>query len=303
MQNLPIFADQGSSIVGRLMSGTQAVIPDYSFDCYGNVTQWGAFVERAGVRYSLDFQVWRRSGGGQGTTGEYDFVGSNYFPSIDPPGGGRIDGPVPVEDQIKVRPGDVIGLYITTSTNNGVELKQQDNARIWFATSLPGALSTRIRVGSTSGYELTSTTTAIPVITAVVVPSTPSPSPTLLPSPTPLSSSSGLLPESVLATSSVHVLQPPPLTITQTGTSQTTQTLQTQVSVQFSAPSIPQPSSFLPSPNTTTNPVGPGLLVGVTVAIVLIVVVLGVLILVFMLALAWRRMAKKPPSNPERLGN
>ena len=69
MRNLPRFANQGGGSE-RFESGTQTIIPDYSFDCYGNVTQWGAFVDRAGVRYSLDFQVWRRSGGGQGTTGE-----------------------------------------------------------------------------------------------------------------------------------------------------------------------------------------------------------------------------------------
>ena len=116
VQNLPIFEDQGDRNVERLQSGTQAIIPDYSFDCYGNVTQWGAFVQQAqdSVRYTLDFQVWRRRGGGQGTTGDYDFVGNNHFSSIDPPRGGRIDRYVPVEDQIKVRPGDVIGLYITT---------------------------------------------------------------------------------------------------------------------------------------------------------------------------------------------
>ena len=304
MQNLPIFADQGSERdVERLESGIQTVIPAYSFDCYGNVTEWRAYVERHGgnVRYNLVFQVWRRSGGGQRTTGEYDFVGSNSFQSINPPPRGRIDRPVLVEQQIKVRPGDVIGLYVTTSGDNGVELKQQDTSNgetliIWFATSLPAALSTRIRVGSTNGYELMLATTAVPVITAVVVPSTS------LPLPTPLSSSSGLLPESVLATTSVHVLQPPPLT--QTGTSQTTQTLQTRVSVQSSALSSPQPSSFLPSPNTTTNPVGPGLPVGVIVAIVvLIVVVLGVLILVFILALALRRRSNKPPDNHSVLGN
>ena len=330
MQNLPIFADQADvDDVGQLESGTQTIIPDYSFDCNGTVTRWGAFVERPGgmEMYTLDFQVWRRSGGGQGTTGEYDFVGSNRFQSVSPApqSQGQILRDVPVEQQIKVRPGDVIGLHITTSSDNGVELKQQDTSNgdtliIWFATSLTAALSTRIGVGSTSGYELMSTTTAVPVITAVVVPSTPSPSPTPsptptpLPSPTPLSSSSGSLPERVLATAST--VQPPPLMITRTGISQmtgtsqttgisqTTQTLQTQAPVQFSAPSIPQPSSFLPSPNgTTDDPVGSGLPVGVTVAIVLIVIVLGVLILVFMLALAWRRRSKKPPENPELVGN
>jgi len=287
VRNLPIFVDQGDDDdVDRLENSTQTIIPDYSFDCNGTVTRWGAFVERArgSIRYTLDFQVWRRSGGGQGTTGKYDFVGNNRFQSVSPApqSQGQILRDVPVEQQIKVRPGDVIGLHITTSRDNGVELKQQDTSNgdtliIWFATSLTAALSTRIGVGSTSSYELMSTTTAVPVITAVVVPSTPSPSPTPppsltpLPSPIPCSSSSGLLPESVLATTSVHVLQPPALTITQTGTSQmtgtsqttstsqttgtsqTTQILQTQAPVQFSALSTPQPSSFLPSPNSTMH--------------------------------------------------
>ena len=289
MQNLPIFENQGGARdnVERLMSGTQTVIPDYSFDCYGNVTQWGAFVERhnGNIRYSLDFQVWRRSGGGQGTTGEYDFVGNNSFQSIDPPGGGRINKTVPMEDQIKVRPGDVIGLYITTSSDNGVELKQQDRNGdtliIWFATSLTAALSTRIGVGSTSGYKLTATTTAVPVITAVVVPSTPSPSPTPLPLPTPSPS-------------------PIPLPL-----SPGLPTLNT-VLVTTSRPSL-----FLPSPDTTSPPVGSGLELVATVAIViivLIVVVLGVLILVFVLALALRRRSKKQvlmvnsSNNPEYSG-
>ena len=279
VQNLPIFEDQGGRNVERLQSGTQAIIPDYSFDCYGNVTQWGAFVQQAqnNVRYTLDFQVWRRRGGGQGTTGEYDFVGSNSFPSISAPPGGEIMETVSMEDQIKVRPGDVIGLYFTTSDANGVELKQQDNSNgdapvVWFATSLRAALSTRTGVGSTSGYELTSTTTAAPVITAMVIPSTS------------------------------QTVQPPPLMITQTGTSQTTQTM---APVQLSAPSTPQPSSFLlPSPATTSPPVvGSVLPVGAIVAIVivvLIVIVLGVLILVFILALALRRRSKRAP---EQSGN
>ena len=231
MWNLPIFANQGGGNVERLMSGTQTVIPDYSFDCYGNVTQWGAFVERPGRRemYTLDFQVWRRSGGGQGTTGEYDLVGSNRFSQIDPGLGGEILETVSVERQIEVRPGDVIGLYVTTSDDNGVELKQQDTSNgetfiVWFATNFTAALSTRIGVGSTSGYELTSTTTAVPVLTAVVVPSIPPLSPTPSPSPTP----------------------PPSLTVLATTS---------------------RPSLFLPPPpDTSSPPVGSGLPVGVTVA-------------------------------------
>ena len=89
MQNLPGFANQGDRDVERLKSdsqGTQAIIPEYSFDCNGIVTQWGAFVENGSFssQYTLDFQVWRRSGGGQRTTGNYDFVGNNRFSSISP---------------------------------------------------------------------------------------------------------------------------------------------------------------------------------------------------------------------------
>ena len=258
MQNLPGFADQGGINGERLRSdsqGTQAIIPDYSFDCYGNVTQWGAYVERSFNRYTLDFQVWRRSGGGQGTTGNYDFVGNNRFSSISPAqrSGGQILRDVPVEQQIQVRPGDVIGLYLRgeDSNDDGVELHTNSpDVTVWF-TPTTAAVPTRIKVGNTNSIGLHSSTTAAPVITAMVLPSTTSPSPT--PSPT----------------------------------------SQTLALVQFSAPSIPQSSSFLPSPDTTSPPVGSGLPVGAIVAIVIVVIVLGVLILVFILALALRRRSKK----------
>ena len=296
VQNLPGFENQGGGSE-RLESGpmgTQAIIPDYSFDCYGNVTQWGAYVERPGrnEEYTLDFQVWRRSGGGQGTTGDYDFVGSNLFSSISPAGGseGQIQRDVPVEQQIQVRPGDVIGFYLRDerSDDNGVELHTNNpDVTVWFITTT-AAVSTRIEVGSSASPGLHSSTVAAPVITATVA---PSPSPTSPPSPTPPPSSPDSIPNNVLAvvTSSV---QSPPLMVTN------------------SAPSTPQPSSLLPSPDTTTNPVGSGLPVGVIVAIVivvLIVMVVGVLILVFILALVRRRSKKqvlmvKSFNNPEYSG-
>ena len=317
MQNLPGFANQGGSGVARLESGsqgTQAIISDYSFDCYGNVTEWGAFVERSFNRYTLDFQVWRRSGGGQGTTGEYDFVGSNSFPSISPGNGGQILEPVPVEQQIQVRPGDVIGFYVRDEQDrddNGVELHTNSrDVTVWFITTT-AAVSTRIEVGSSASPGLHSSTTGAPVITAMVVPSTPTPSQTSSPSlishpptPFPLFSSPVLPTESILTTTSTVPLLPP--TITQTGTPQTTQTPQTQAPVQLTAPSTPQSSSFLPPPDTTSPPVGSGLPVGVIVAIVivvLIVIVLGVLMLVFILALVRRRRSKKTPDSSERSGN
>ena len=123
MQNLPGFANQGGEGGQRLRAGTQTIIPDYSFDCYGNVTQWGAFLEPLGrfLVHSLVFQVWRRTGGGQGTTGCYDLVGDNRFQSVSPApqSQGQILASVPVEQQIEVRPGDVIGFYYGSARDEG----------------------------------------------------------------------------------------------------------------------------------------------------------------------------------------
>ena len=91
---------------------------------------------------------------------------------------------------------------------------------------------------------------------------------------------------STLATTSTVQLMDMVILITQTGTSQTTEILQTLT--QFST--LPQPSS------PSLLPEDSRLELGVTVAIVivvLIVIVVGVLMLVFILTLALRRMSKK----------
>ena len=337
VQNLPRFVNQGSFREEPLVNGTQAIIPEYSFDCYGNVTQWGAVVRNRNGVYTLVFQVLRRSGGGQGTTGCYTLVGNNYFASIRPAwrGRGRILADVPVEQQIKVHPGDVIGFYVqnTTRANSGVQVQQtgdddEDNEEedsssfgrhavvtAWYgpvSTSVAAAAgSCMLRVGSNSDYDLRSSTTAVPIITAsvaVFTPSpsqTPSPSRTPSPSPTPSllpSTFPSSLPESALPITSTVQLVDMVILITQTGTPQTTEI---QTLAQFST--LPQPSSFL-SPSLLPEDLG--LELGVTVAIVIVVViviVVGVLLLVFILALALRRSKKrvqmmKSLDNPEYSG-
>ena len=279
--------------------------------------------------YSLDFQVWRRSVGGQGTTGCYNLVGNNHFSSIRPAqkSRGQILEPIPVEQQIEVCPGDVIGFYVqnTTRANGGVQLQQQDTddeekdkdeeedsssnisfrrhvvVTAWYgsvSTSVAATGSCMLRAGRNNGYDLRSSTTAAPIITASVAVFTPSPSQTLSPSTSTFPSS---LTESALVTTST-----PLLVITQTGTSQTctlqrTEILQTLA--QFSTLSTPQPSSIL-SPSLLSGELGLELGVMVpTVIVVLIVVVLGVLTVVFILTMARRRMAKKQVQMVKSLDN
>ena len=323
VQNLPRFVNQGSYNVERLESGTQVIIPEYSFDCYGNVTHWGAYVRNRNGIYSLDFQVWRRSGGGQGKTACYKLVGNNHFSSIRPAqrSRGQILEPIPVEQQIEVCPGDVIGFYVqnTTRANSGVQLQQQDTddeekdedegedsssnisfrrhvvVTAWYgsvSTSFAATGSCMLRVGRNNGYDLQSSTTAAPIITASVAVFTPSPSQI---------SSTSTFPSSLTESTST-----PLLVITQTGTSQTctlqrTEILQTLT--QFSTLSTPQPSSIL-SPSLLSGELGLELGVMVpTVIVVLIVVVLGVLTVVFILTMARRRMAKKQVQMVKSLDN
>ena len=180
MQNLPFFANQDD--VPRIQAGTQIIIPDYSFNCYGKVTQWGARVERrgGGERYTLDFQVWRRSEEGPGTTGCYELVDNNLFQMVTSDGG-RIEVPVAVQDQIQVHPGDVVGFSVVSSNrqDNGVELQETDDppgGRVVRVTAWHGTIpmsfssvgSCRIRVGDNSNYELRSSITAAPIISVVV---------------------------------------------------------------------------------------------------------------------------------------
>jgi len=180
VQNLPTFDDQGGGGVERIQPGTQVIIPDYSFTCYGNITQWGAWVERPGgnERYTLNFQVWRRSGGGQGTTGCYDLVDNNLFQMLEPEDG-EIVVLVAKEDQIQVRPGDVVGFSVVSSNrqDNGVELQRTNDppggrvaVTAWHGPlplSAGAAASCRIRVGDEDDYELGSSTSAAPIITVV----------------------------------------------------------------------------------------------------------------------------------------
>ena len=75
-RNLPDFEDYDSKGENRLPESIQAIIPQYSFDCSGTVTGWGAFVQGgANDAERIDFQVWRCV-----ANEEYELVGFNLFP-------------------------------------------------------------------------------------------------------------------------------------------------------------------------------------------------------------------------------
>ena len=106
----------------------QAIVPAYTFQCSGRVTEWRACVQPGGMsndQYYIQFQVWRPSG-----SGCYSLVGFNRPVDsnegdefLSPPGDSNdplhrcVVLSVTEEDQIQVQSGDVVGYYVDSFKN------------------------------------------------------------------------------------------------------------------------------------------------------------------------------------------
>ena len=147
------------------------------------ITEWGAQVERSGGGhnngvYSITFQVWRpNSPSPVDNDGCYNMTGSNYFPNIVLPGDSddRVVRETPrAIDRIEVQPGDVIGFYLTTTTDqkdNGIRFDEDyTEESVWYATGNinSGNPTCQFPVGNGIGRTLTSFTNLAPRITAAV---------------------------------------------------------------------------------------------------------------------------------------
>ena len=116
----------------------QAVVPAYTFQCSGRVTEWGACVQpgASSEEYYIQFQVWRPTG----PSGCYSLVGFNRPVGsndedgfLNPPDG--TDDPLSrcvvlsvtdPDKQIEVQSGDVVGYYVDHDNDN----QNDDNAGI-----------------------------------------------------------------------------------------------------------------------------------------------------------------------------
>ena len=164
------FAEFGSNSAS-LPSGSQAIVTSYNFTCCGEITSWLAYVWPSGEGYAIIFQVWRPSptaGGG----GCYSLVGENRFPGVTLGDGGLVSETPQPTNLISVRPGDVLGYFVTSnkrpSSNGGIQLdRSSTNDTVFYAstdtTPLPiGPDSCPVSVGP--GGVLSSSVNAAPVI-------------------------------------------------------------------------------------------------------------------------------------------
>ena len=126
MDRLPGFGDTEDRDTPR-SDKFQAIVPAYTFQCSGRVTEWRACVApggRSSEQYYIQFQVWRSTG----IDGCYERVGYNTPLDADdteeflsPPGDSNdplhrcVVLPVRESQQIEFQSGDVIGYYVDFS--------------------------------------------------------------------------------------------------------------------------------------------------------------------------------------------
>ena len=130
MTSLPVFQDSRDFDLGRPPDDKlQAIVPAFSFNCTGRVTEWRACLEPGAVseRYYIQFQVWRSTG----VQGCYRLMGSNAPPLgaggvVDvnlllAPSGRCVVLSVAENKQIEFQPGDVIGYYADRYRSDGTD--------------------------------------------------------------------------------------------------------------------------------------------------------------------------------------
>ena len=119
--NTPEYGDQGrGGGVPRIAANNLYLIPSYRFSCHGNVTLWGACVERGGSneKYTILFYVIRplklpNCYFQMGANKVVDAMPENSCVTLD----------VPLVDQISVQPGDIVGvLPMSDEHNDGIEV-------------------------------------------------------------------------------------------------------------------------------------------------------------------------------------
>ena len=129
-----------------LPNGTQAIVASYKFHCYGNITAWRTYVQANNpTPHVIHFQVWRPSPGTE-IDGCYALVGENVLSDAVATADGLISTTPGPDDIIRVSPGDVIGYYSqsgseedmvgATTTEVLLDTSYADEV-VWYHTNSP----------------------------------------------------------------------------------------------------------------------------------------------------------------------
>lgn len=126
----------GQPLIDR---GMQIIIPRYQFQCCGKVAEWKIRMSNTTERFNniIELQVWRpRSTCTRFSTRRlrcYSLFGTNTFTNVSSVNGIATLSPLP-QEQIQVKPCDVIGLYIySESLSHGTSVATINTRRAWLA--------------------------------------------------------------------------------------------------------------------------------------------------------------------------
>ena len=87
----------------------QIIVPGYTFTCHGLITNWLIVVRKVNLvtPQPIELQVWRPTG-----KDTFALIGSNMLPlAVNEPEVFLLNYTVPLNSQIQVAPGDIVGAY------------------------------------------------------------------------------------------------------------------------------------------------------------------------------------------------
>ena len=174
-----VFQDHNTAVRVGFRNGMHVLSRDLEFSCYGEVTGWAAYTERAGRFNTLTFQVWRPRGDQANVTGcsqTYDLVGSHTFNNVNTDSTKLLNissvsaAEYGQQPPIPVQPGDVVGYYGNFNGGGRVSI-QNDTSGNHLSYFTENVNSTRIdsTIEASSCSYFTESLAGAPVITATVV--------------------------------------------------------------------------------------------------------------------------------------
>lgn len=176
------FADSFDNVDSEyLPDNSQVIVTSYQFQCCGNITRWQTFVQPIISGYdAIIFQVWRPSPTVD-SDGCYSLVGEDAFSqNLEGFTGGLVSADLGPSTAITVQPGDVIGYFTSSDSNDnsrsrinreiGIPLFEpdSDSESVWYHSNTPeeplliGPGACRFPVGLGSDRILRSSTNAAP---------------------------------------------------------------------------------------------------------------------------------------------
>ena len=103
----------------------QIIVPDYTFTCHGLITNWLIVVRKVNkiAPQPIELQVWRPTG-----DNSFALIGSNMLPLAEnEPEVFLLNYTVPLNSQIQVAPGDVVGAYYPLNPAYRIHTEKSQN--------------------------------------------------------------------------------------------------------------------------------------------------------------------------------